>query len=45
MMWPLPRSRMIGSAAWVTQRAPKRLVSIWSRACASLSSSTAPKSP
>ena len=25
---------MIGSAAWVTQRAPKRLVSIWSRACA-----------
>ena len=44
-MWPEPCSRMIGSAAWVTQSAPKRLVSIWSRACSGLTSSTAPKSP
>jgi hypothetical protein len=31
MMWPEPCSRMIGSAALVTQRAPKSFVSIWSR--------------
>ena len=44
-MWPEPCARMIGSAAWVTQSAPKRLVSIWARASASLTSSIAPKSP
>ncbi len=45
MMWPLPCSRRNGSAAWVTHRAPNRLVSIWSRASLSLSSSTMPKCP
>ena len=28
MMWPLPCARRNGSAAWVTQSAPNRLVSI-----------------
>ena len=44
-MCPLPCSRRYGSAAWVTQSAPNRLVSIWSRASASLSSSTMPNCP
>ena len=45
MMWPLPCSRRYGSAACVTHRAPNRLVSSWSRASDSLSSSTRPKCP
>ena len=44
-MCPLPCARRNGSAAWVTHSAPKRLVSIWSRASASLSSSTMPNWP
>jgi hypothetical protein len=43
--WPLPCSRRYGSAACVTHSAPNRLVSIWSRASASLSSSTIPNWP
>ena len=45
MMWPDPCSRMIGNAACVTQSAPKKFVSSWSRTSASLSSSTKPKWP
>ena len=44
-MWPLPCSRRNGSAAWVTHSAPNRLVSIWARTSASLSSSTMPNWP
>ena len=44
-MWPLPCSRRNGSAACVTHSAPNRLVSIWSRASCSLSSSTIPNWP
>jgi hypothetical protein len=43
--WPLPCSRSSGSAACVTHSAPNRLVSIWSRASCSLSSSTMPNWP
>ena len=42
---PLPCSRRNGSAACVTHSAPKRFVSIWSRASCSLSSSTIPNCP
>ena len=45
MMWPEPCARRIGSAAWVTQSAPKRLVSICARISSSVSSSTNPKCP
>ena len=45
MMWPLPCARMIGSAAWVTQSAPKKFVSSCARTSASVSSSTMPKWP
>ena len=45
MMWPDPWARMSGSAAFVTHRAPNRLVSSWARACSSPTSSTVPKSP
>ena len=45
MTWPEPCSRRIGSAAWVTHSAPNRFVSIWARACASLTSSIIPNSP
>jgi hypothetical protein len=34
--------RRIGSEAWVTQRAPKKLVSIWKRISSCVSSSTLP---
>lgn len=44
-MCPLPWARSSGSAAWVTQRAPKTLVSTWARASASLSSSIIAKCP
>src|ERR1700761_2633276 len=44
-MWPAPRSRRYGSAAWVTHSAPNRLVSIWSRASSSDASSIIPKWP
>ena len=42
---PDPCSRRIGSAAWVTHRAPITLTSICRRACSSESSSIAPETP
>ena len=42
---PLPCARRWGRAAWVTQTAPNRLASSWSRSSASVSSSTMPKCP
>ena len=45
MTCPLPCSRMIGSAAWVTQSAPNRLVSSCALASCSVISSTKPKWP
>ena len=44
-MWPPPWARRQGSAAWVIQRAPKKLASNWARASASVISSIRPKWP
>lgn len=45
MMWPDPRARRWGTTAWVTQSAPNTLISIWSRAYSSDTSSTMPNRP
>ena len=45
MMCPLPCARRNGSAACVTQNAPKRFVSIWSRSSAYEISSVKPNWP
>lgn len=40
--WPEPCRRSTGATAWVTQTAPKKLVSSWARTCSAVNSSTNP---